>query len=172
MLKNEKFRAMVVESPDKKTCKRSIQDKFIDNLPDGDVLIRVKYSSLNYKDALAIEGHPGVAGSFPHVPGIDCAGVVEQSSVDAFVPGDEVVVTGYGLGAGRWGGYAAYVRVPATWVVSLPDGLSLEDAMTYGTAGFTAAQSVSARRPLVCQLWIVFCSASGPCFSVHGGSCG
>jgi putative YhdH/YhfP family quinone oxidoreductase len=115
-----------------------------DQLPDGDVLIRVAYSSLNYKDALACQGHPGVVRTFPHVPGIDCAGVVIESASDSFSPGDEVLVTGYELGAGHWGGFAAYARVPAEWVVRLPAGIRLREAMIYGTAGFTAAQCVSA----------------------------
>ena len=91
-----------------------------DQLPDGDVLIRVAYSSLNYKDALACQGHPGVVRTFPHVPGIDCAGVVVESASTSFRPGDEVLVTGYELGAGHWGGFAAYVRVPADWIVQAP----------------------------------------------------
>jgi putative YhdH/YhfP family quinone oxidoreductase len=115
-----------------------------DQLPDDDVLIRVAYSSLNYKDALACQGHPGVVRSFPHVPGIDCAGVVVESASAEYRPGDEVLVTGYELGAGHWGGYSAYVRVPAEWVVRLPAGLTLREAMIYGTAGFTAAQCVTA----------------------------
>ena len=115
-----------------------------DELPAGDVLIRVAYSSLNYKDALACQGHPGVVREFPHVPGIDCAGTIVESASDDWRPGDEVLVTGYELGAGHWGGYAAYVRVPAEWVVRLPAGLSLREAMIYGTAGFTAAQCVTA----------------------------
>jgi acrylyl-CoA reductase (NADPH) len=115
-----------------------------DMLPPGDVLIEVVYSSLNYKDALATQGHPGVVRAFPHVPGIDCAGTVLESSSPAYCPGDEVLVTGYELGAGQWGGYAALVRVPADWVVPLPAGLTMREAMIYGTAGFTAAQSVSA----------------------------
>jgi acrylyl-CoA reductase (NADPH) len=115
-----------------------------DDLPAGDVLIRVAYSSLNYKDALACQGHPGVVRAFPHIPGIDCAGTVIESAAEEFRPGDEVLVTGYELGAGHWGGFAAQVRVPAEWVVPLPPGLSPRDAMIYGTAGFTAAQSVTA----------------------------
>jgi acrylyl-CoA reductase (NADPH) len=115
-----------------------------DQLPDGDVLIRVAYSSLNYKDALACQGHPGVVRTFPHVPGIDCAGVVVESAAASFRPGDEVLVTGYELGAGHWGGFAAYVRVPADWIVKLPADLTARDAMIYGTAGFTAAQCVTA----------------------------
>jgi acrylyl-CoA reductase (NADPH) len=115
-----------------------------DDLPAGEVVIRVAYSSLNYKDALAGQGHPGVVRSFPHVPGIDCAGTVVESVVDDWPPGREVVVTGYELGAGQWGGFAALVRVPADWIVPLPAGLSLRQAMIYGTAGFTAAQAVTA----------------------------
>jgi putative YhdH/YhfP family quinone oxidoreductase len=115
-----------------------------DQLPDGDVLIRVAYSSLNYKDALACQGHPGVVRTFPHVPGIDCAGVVVESASSSFRPGDEVLVTGYELGAGHWGGFASYVRVPAEWIVKLPADLPARDAMIYGTAGFTAAQCVTA----------------------------
>ena len=116
----------------------------LDDLPPDDVLLRVAYSSLNYKDALACQGHPGVVRSFPHVPGVDCAGIVVESESADYRPGDEVLITGYELGAGHWGGYAAYVRVPAKWIVRLPNGLSLREAMIYGTAGFTAAQCVTA----------------------------
>lgn len=115
-----------------------------DDLPSGDVLVRVAYSSLNYKDAMASTGHSGVVRSFPHVPGIDCAGTVVESTSPDYRPGEEVLITGYELGAGHWGGYAAYVRVPADWVVRLPDGLTVRDVMVYGTAGFTAAQCVDA----------------------------
>ena len=110
----------------------------------GRRVVHVAYSSLNYKDALASQGHPGVVRAFPHVPGIDCAGTVVESTADDYRPGDEVLVTGYELGAGHWGGFAAFVRVPAEWIVPLPNGLSLRDAMIYGTAGFTAAQCVTA----------------------------
>jgi acrylyl-CoA reductase (NADPH) len=115
-----------------------------DELPTGEVLIRVAYSSLNYKDALASQGHPGVVRAFPHVPGIDCAGTVEDSTSPDYRPGDQVIVTGYDLGSGHWGGHAGYVRVPAEWVVPLPSGLTLRETMIYGTAGFTAAQCVAA----------------------------
>jgi putative YhdH/YhfP family quinone oxidoreductase len=121
-----------------------VESATLDDLPDGDVLVHVDYSSLNYKDALACQGHPGVVRSFPHVPGIDCAGTVVESAVDEYRPGDNVLITGYELGAGRWGGFAAYVRVPAEWVVRLPGGLDTREAMIYGTAGFTAAQCVTA----------------------------
>lgn len=116
----------------------------LSDLPPGEVVIRVAYSSLNYKDALATQGHPGVVRKLPHVPGIDCAGTVVESSSPDYHEGEEVLVTGYDLGAGHWGGYCQYVRVPAEWVVPLPRGLTVRDAMIYGTAGFTAAQCVAA----------------------------
>jgi putative YhdH/YhfP family quinone oxidoreductase len=121
-----------------------VEQTTLDDLPAGDVLIRVAYSSLNYKDALATQAHPGVVRKLPHIPGIDCAGTVEQSGSPDYRTGDEVLVTGYELGAGHWGGYAEFVRVPAEWIVRLPKGLTLRDAMIYGTAGFTAAQCVAA----------------------------
>ena len=114
-----------------------------DDLPAGDVVIDVGCSSLNYKDALACQGRPGVVRNFPHVPGIDCAGQVVQSESPEFQSGDAVLVTGQGLGSEQWGGYAVRVRVPAEWVVPLPAGLTIDDAMVYGTAGFTAAQCVT-----------------------------
>jgi acrylyl-CoA reductase (NADPH) len=108
------------------------------------VLIEIAYSSLNYKDALATQAHPGVVRKLPHVPGIDCAGTVATSAASGIEPGQQVLVTGYDLGAPSWGGWSAFVRVPAEWVVPLPDELSLRDTMIYGTAGFTAAQCVTA----------------------------
>ena len=116
----------------------------LDDLPPGDVLVRVVYSSLNYKDALAAKGHPGVTKKYPHVPGVDAAGVVAHSGVYEFVEGDRVLVTGFDMGADRWGGYGQYVRVPQDWLVPLPAGLSLEESMTIGTAGFTAALCIDA----------------------------
>src|SRR5215467_8046328 len=92
----------------------------VDQLPPGEVLIRVAYSSLNFKDALATQAHPGVVRTLPHVPGIDCAGTVAASTSPKYQVGDEVLVTGYELGAGQWGGYSEFVRVPAEWVVPLP----------------------------------------------------
>lgn len=114
------------------------------DLPPGDVVIDVEYSSINYKDALACQAHPGVVRKLPHIPGIDCAGTVRESSDSRFAVGDAVLVTGYELGAPAWGGYSQCVRVPADWVVPLPTSLSTKQAMTYGTAGFTAAQCVLA----------------------------
>lgn len=136
------FKAMIVEEPQKGTFTRRIGERRISDLPPGEVVIRVHYSSLNYKDALSATGHPGVSRKFPHTPGIDAAGEVAASSADAFVPGDRVIVTGYDLGMNTAGGFGQYIRVPAAWVVKLPPGLSLRDSMILGTAGFTAALSV------------------------------
>ncbi len=115
-------------------------------LPDGgSVTVRVAYSSLNYKDGLAVTGKaPIIRGDFPFVPGIDLSGIVEQSDDDRFAPGDRVIGTGWGLGETQWGGYAERAKVDAAGLVHLPDGLSLRDAMVVGTAGFTAMLSVLA----------------------------
>lgn len=141
-MERRSYRAMVVsESPDH-TFTRRITSSFVDELPPGDVLIRVKYSSLNYKDALSAIGNKGVTKNYPHTPGVDAAGVVEESSTEAFQPGDEVIVTGYDLGMNTPGGFGEYIRVPADWVVKRPENLSLRESMIYGTAGFAAALSV------------------------------
>lgn len=136
------FRAMVVSESQDKTFSRTIMEKSLDDLPQGDVLIRVHYSSLNYKDALSAFGNRGVTKNYPHTPGVDAAGVVEESTTGDLHPGDEVIVTGYDLGMNTSGGYGEYIRVPADWVVKRPDNLSLREAMIYGTAGFTASLSV------------------------------
>ncbi|MGE6995501.1 YhdH/YhfP family quinone oxidoreductase [Pseudomonas sp. NPDC047961] len=110
-----------------------------DELSAGEVLIRVSYSSLNYKDALSASGNRGVTRNFPHTPGIDAAGTVAESSVADFSVGDEVIVTGYDLGMNTAGGFGQFIRVPAAWVIKRPVGLSLREAMALGTAGLTAA---------------------------------
>jgi acrylyl-CoA reductase (NADPH) len=117
----------------------AITERSLDELPAGDVLVHVMYSSLNYKDALAATGHRGIVKRFPHVPGVDAAGVVAASDSPSFGVGDEVLVTGHDIGATRWGGWADYVRVPHEWIVPLPAGLTLREAMIMGTAGLTAA---------------------------------
>jgi putative YhdH/YhfP family quinone oxidoreductase len=140
----ERFRCyLVTQEPDGKIVGR-ITDRALDELPDGDVLIRVAWSSLNYKDALAATGHRGVNKIFPHIPGVDASGTVAFSGVYEFVEGDEVIVTGFDMGANRWGGWAEYVRVPQEWVVPLPSGLTLRESMMLGTAGLTAALCVHA----------------------------
>jgi putative YhdH/YhfP family quinone oxidoreductase len=141
-MENRSFNALVVTETEDKRFVRHITEKTIDDLPPGEVLVRVHYSSLNYKDALSASGNKGVTRSYPHTPGIDAAGIVEHSADSAFKPGDEVIVTSYDLGMNTAGGFGQYVRVPAAWVVPLPAGLSLREAMCYGTAGFTAALSV------------------------------
>ncbi len=113
-----------------------------DALLPGDVLIKIDYSSLNYKDALSATGNPGVTRKYPHIPGIDAAGTVAESTAGPFKPGDAVLVTGYDLGMDTDGGYSEYCRVPAGWVVPLPKGLDLRESMILGTAGFTAALGI------------------------------
>jgi len=138
------FPCLIVRRDDDRNVTCNVETLSTEQLPPGDVLIEVTCSSLNYKDALACQGHPGVMLQSPHVPGIDAAGRVAESTSADFKPGDEVLVTGYDLGTSHGGGYSQFVRVPAEWVVPLPQGLSLDMAMAYGTAGFTAAQSVAA----------------------------
>ena len=124
--------------------KLSIVEKSIDDLPEGDILVKVNYSSLNYKDALSASGAPGVTRNYPHTPGIDAAGVIAESSDNSFKEGDSVIVTGYDLGMDTAGGFGEYIRVPASWVIQLPKGLSERDSMALGTAGLTAGLSVQA----------------------------
>ena len=124
--------------------KLSIVEKSIDDLPEGEILVKVNYSSLNYKDALSASGAPGVTRNYPHTPGIDAAGVIAESSDNSFKEGDSVIVTGYDLGMDTAGGFGEYIRVPASWVIQLPKGLSESDSMALGTAGLTAGLSVQA----------------------------
>lgn len=112
------------------------------DLPPGDLLVRVHWSALNYKDALSASGNRGITRNYPHTPGIDASGIVESSSDNRFNPGDEVIVTSYDLGMNTDGGFGQYIRVPAAWAVPLPEHLTLREAMILGTAGLTAAQSV------------------------------
>lgn len=138
------FSCFLVEKDTQGNLQRSVTRRPLSELPPGDVLIRVQCSSLNYKDALACQAHPGVVRKLPHVPGIDAAGTIVESSDPLLRAGAEVVVTSYELGAGQWGGWGEYIRVPAEWVVPKPAGLTLHEAMILGTAGFTAAQCVHA----------------------------
>lgn len=135
------FRAYRIFNEDNKTVSRWA-DLTLNDLDPGEVVIRAAYSSVNYKDALAATGAGKIIRRFPCVGGIDVAGVVESSVDTRFKPGDAVLVTGYDMGVAHDGGYAELVRVPADWVVPLPAGLSLHDAMALGTAGFTAALSI------------------------------
>lgn len=133
------FLAMRVEKLDDGSYRRTVQERNVDELPAGELLIDVQYSSLNYKDALSATGAPGVTRDYPHTPGIDVGGVVIESQSPSFQEGDEVIVTGYDLGVGTDGGFAQRVRIPVSWAVPLPSGLSLREGMILGTAGFTAA---------------------------------
>ena len=141
MKKMPKFKALIANQEDGK-FHASIQEIEPTALPPGEVLVRVAYSSLNYKDGLAVTGKPGVIRRYPMVPGVDFAGTVEESTAAGFKPGDEVVVTGCGTSEIYWGGYAQYARLDAEFIVPLPQGMSLKQAMAIGTAGFTAMQSV------------------------------
>ena len=140
------FRCFLVERREGGSTSGRVTTLPTDRLPEGNVLVRVAYSSLNYKDALSATGHPGVTRNFPHVPGIDVAGEVITSDDPRWKVGDNVIVTGFEQGVSRPGGYAELARVPGDWIVALPDGLSLRSSMIYGTAGFTAGQCVAALR--------------------------
>lgn len=137
------FRALLVTQTDGKSDV-SFTELDRTDLPPGEVLIRIAYSTLNYKDGLAVTGKPGVIRSHPMIPGIDFAGTVEESAVPEFSPGDQVVVTGCGTGETMWGGYAELARLDARYIVPLPEGMTLAQSMAIGTAGFTAMQSVLA----------------------------
>lgn len=138
------FKALVVEEAEPGRFTRRIVERRTADLPPGDVLVRVVYSSINYKDLLSATGNRGVTRRYPHTPGIDAAGVVVDSASGEFQPGDEVIVTSYDLGMNTDGGFGQFIRVPAGWVVPLPAGLTLRESMIYGTAGFTAALSIMA----------------------------
>jgi putative YhdH/YhfP family quinone oxidoreductase len=142
-MQNNSYKALVVKEASPNTYTREIETKTIKELPKGDLLVRVHYSSLNYKDALSASGNRGVSRHYPHVPGIDAAGVVEESSSIDFSPGDQVIATGFDLGMNTSGGYGQYIRIPAGWALHCPQHLSLKESMIYGTAGFTAALSVN-----------------------------
>jgi putative YhdH/YhfP family quinone oxidoreductase len=136
------FQALVVRVTADNTFTRAIETRNISELPPGDVLIRVHYSSLNYKDGLSASGNRGVTRNYPHTPGVDAAGVVAASDSAVFAVGDEVIVIGYDLGMNTAGGFGEYIRVPVEWVVKRPSHLTLRESMILGTAGFTAAMCV------------------------------
>ncbi|WP_300457993.1 YhdH/YhfP family quinone oxidoreductase [Desulfobacula sp.] len=139
---NLSYNAFIVEETGKNNFTGQVKEALIDTLPDNDVLVRVLYSSLNYKDALSASGNRGVTKQYPHTPGIDAAGIVEESRVDTIKKGEKVIVTSYDLGMNTAGGFGQYIRVPGDWVVKLPDGLDLKQSMIFGTAGLTAGMSV------------------------------
>lgn len=133
------FRALRVKENETGKFIRNIIERKLDDLPDGDVLIKVRYAALNYKDALSSVGNKGVTRNYPHTPGIDAAGTVVECKTPQFNAGDKVLVTSYDLGMNTDGAFAEYIRVPEGWVVPLPNGLNLRECMIIGTAGLTAA---------------------------------
>jgi acrylyl-CoA reductase (NADPH) len=141
-MRQKNFKAMVVTEVENDRFVRNIEDRHLDDLPKGDVLVNVEYSSLNYKDVLSAIGNRGVTKNYPHTPGIDAAGRVVESLSKDFKAGDAVIVTSYDLGMNTSGGFGQYIRVPAEWVVKMPEDLSARESMIFGTAGFTAALSV------------------------------
>ena len=134
----KRYHALVTEKIGNRFV-NSVKELQINSLPENEVLIRVHYSSLNYKDALSATGRPGITKNYPHTPGIDAAGKVVSSQNPKFREGDKVIVTSYDLGMNTPGGFGEYIRVPAKWIVPLPQGLTLRESMIYGTAGLTAA---------------------------------
>lgn len=141
-MQKQTFNAMITEESEPGKYIREIRTRTIDGLPAGDLLVKVHYSSLNYKDALSATGRPGVTKNYPHTPGIDAAGEVAECTSGAYTAGDRVIVTGHDLGMNTSGGYGQYIRVPSEWALPLPAGLSLRESMILGTAGFTAGLSV------------------------------
>ena len=137
------FRALEASETEGKFSLK-IVEKNIADLPEGDLLIKVDFSSLNYKDAMSASGMPGVTRNYPHTPGIDAAGKIAESRVSDFKEGDDVIVTGYDLGMNTSGGFGEYIRVPSNWVVHLPKGLTAKQSMSLGTAGLTAGLSIHA----------------------------
>ena len=137
------MKAYVVNKIEDKKFESGIQDIEIPSIEDNEVLIKVTYSSLNFKDALSSVGNPGVTKVFPHVTGIDVAGIIEKSNSSKFTKGDKVLVTGYDMGMNTNGGHAQFVKVPASWVINMPENITDKEIMTYGTAGLTAALSVN-----------------------------
>ena len=143
-MENKTFKALQISEKSDKQYDIEIIQRQVSDLPAGEVLIRVHYSALNYKDALSSVGNKGVTRNYPHTPGIDAAGIVEESQSSDFKVGDEVIVTSYDLGMNTSGGLSEYIRVPARWIVAMPAGLSMREAMINGTAGFTAALCINA----------------------------
>lgn len=133
------YDALIVRKTEDGKFTQAVERRNTADLPPGELLVRVRWSSLNFKDMLSANGHPGVTRKFPHQPGIDAAGEVVASEDPAFAAGEEVIVSGYDLGMSTPGGLGQYIRVPARWAVKLPRGLSARESMIYGTAGFTAA---------------------------------
>ena len=138
----EKFKAFVVDQDDNGIVSNSYKELTKDDLPEGDVLIKVHYSGINYKDALATQDNNKIVKQYPMVPGRDLAGTIEETNAPGFEVGDKVIVTSYDLGVSHYGGFSEYARVKSEWVIELPEDLTLEEAMIYGTAGYTAGLAI------------------------------
>ncbi len=151
-MQKKRFKAFRVHEDESGNARHKVEEQQIDDLPKEGVLIRVHYSSLNYKDALSASVHKGITRSYPHTPGIDAAGSVEEPGQSDFEKGAPVIVTSYDLGMNTPGGFGEFIRVPADWIVPLPGGLTLRESMILGTAGFTAGLS----------LWRLFKSGARP----------
>lgn len=139
----DQFKAIIVKEEQDQVI-YGLENVNLDSLSDGEVLIKVSYSSINYKDMLAVQKNGGVIRNYPLIPGIDLSGTIVHSTDNRYTEGQKVIVTGFAMGMSHTGGFAEYARVPADWIVPLPDNLSLKDAMVFGTAGFTAALSIMA----------------------------
>jgi acrylyl-CoA reductase (NADPH) len=142
-MKNIRYKAFIVEEIKKDVFKGEVRETTVNDLPEGDVIVKVKYSALNYKDALSATGNRGVTRNYPHTPGIDAAGTIHWSGKKGLEKGDDVIVTGYDFGMNTSGGFGQYIRVPSDWVIKCPPGLTLKQSMIMGTAGVTAGMSVS-----------------------------
>ncbi len=138
----ETFKAFVVNQDKNGNVTHKYQQLSKDDLPKGDVLIKVHYSGINYKDALATQDNNKIIQEYPMVPGIDLAGTIEETNATGFEVGDKVIVTSYDLGVSHYGGFSEYARVKSEWVIELPEDLTLEEAMIYGTAGYTAGLAI------------------------------
>src|SRR5258708_18105455 len=143
MARPDPFRALILENANG-AVQAPLKELPLHSLPEGDVLVSVAYSSLNFKDALAVTNRGKIVRRFPMVPGIDFSGTVAESKSDRFKPGDSVVLTGWGVGEEHWGGFARLARVKSEWLLPLPEGLTLKRAMQIGTAGLTAMFCVMA----------------------------
>jgi acrylyl-CoA reductase (NADPH) len=137
----ETFKAILLREADKKVI-AAIEQVPVEDLPEGDVTVRVAYTTLNYKDGMVMNGIGRLVRDYPHIPGVDFSGIVESSEHPDYTAGDKVVLTGWRVGEIHWGGYGELARVRGDWLVKLPDGIALDDAMAIGTAGFTAMLSV------------------------------
>ena len=138
------FKALWTQVDQNNKAETALKNLPLETLPSNEVLIRVRYSSLNYKDALSANGHKGITRNFPHIPGIDAVGKVVSDSTHTFEVGSEVLVTGFDLGMNTHGGLSEYISVPANWVLNLPNGLLENEAMQWGTAGLTAGMALDA----------------------------